>query len=239
MRAETRRRRRLLPILWLATLVAATLALAWRQGWLELPPNALPWKAPDLTQPPGWLAHMQVNSLARRPDACIATLHDAEVRFARLPDRTIDDRCGLHNAVRIEASPVRLDRAPPTSCGLAAALVWYQQQLDGIARRTLDARVVRIEHFGTYACRNVNSESIGPRSEHATANAIDVAGYVLSDGRVISVARDWGKKDASGQFLAQAHDAACRVFNVVLGPEYNRLHANHFHLDMGTYRACR
>jgi hypothetical protein len=25
----------------------------------------------------------------------------------------------------------------------------------------------------------------------------------------------------------------------VLGPKYNRLHANHFHLDFGGFRFCR
>jgi len=42
-----------------------------------------------------------------------------------------------------------------------------------------------------------------------------------------------------GRFLDQAHDDACKLFSAVLGPRYNRLHATHFHLDMGPYRICR
>jgi len=34
-------------------------------------------------------------------------------------------------------------------------------------------------------------------------------------------------------------DGACRFFDVVLGPDYNDAHRDHFHLDMGAYRACR
>ena len=220
-------------------LLGSCAGLALMQGWVELPPNAVPWAPPDLAQPPGLFAHLQVNRLADRPDACIAALDAAQARFARLPDRATGERCGFSNVVRLDRGPIAFNHPAQTRCVLAAALVWYEHELDGIAQRTLAARVVRIDHLGTYACRNVNSESDGARSEHATANAIDVAGYVLSDGRVISVARDWAKPTAEGRFLAQAHDAACRVFNGVLGPAYNRLHANHFHLDMGPYRMCR
>ena len=32
---------------------------------------------------------------------------------------------------------------------------------------------------------------------------------------------------------------ACRFFDVVLSPEFNELHRDHFHFDMGRFRACR
>jgi hypothetical protein len=53
------------------------------------------------------------------------------------------------------------------------------------------------------------------------------------------VLKDYGKATPAGRFLDGAHDAACDLFNIVLGPKYNRLHANHFHLDMGGFRFCR
>jgi hypothetical protein len=56
---------------------------------------------------------------------------------------------------------------------------------------------------------------------------------------VISVLKDYGKATPEGRFLDAAHDGACDFFNIVLGPRYNRLHANHFHLDMGGFRFCR
>ncbi|MDX2204269.1 MAG: extensin family protein [Hyphomicrobiaceae bacterium] len=34
------------------------------------------------------------------------------------------------------------------------------------------------------------------------------------------------------EFLRGAHKAACRIFGTVLGPEANKTHRNHFHLDM-------
>jgi len=57
----------------------------------------------------------------------------------------------------------------------------------------------------------------------------------------VNVARDWrpGAADARGRFLREVHDGACAVWNVVLGPEYNAAHRDHFHLDVGASRACR
>ena len=99
--------------------------------------------------------------------------------------------------------------------------------------------ITRVDQLGTYACRNVNSAAAGRRSQHATANAIDIAAFRLADGRSISILDDWGKDTAEGRFLAAARDEACDFFNVVLSPDYNRLHANHFHLDLGGFRMCR
>lgn len=38
--------------------------------------------------------------------------------------------------------------------------------------------------------------------------------------------------EAKATFLRHSHDAACRVFGTVLGPEANNAHRNHFHVDM-------
>jgi hypothetical protein len=108
------------------------------------------------------------------------------------------------------------------------------------ARRILGQPVVRINHFGSYACRNVNHAASGRRSEHASAGAIDLAGFVLRDGREITVARHWkGADSRAADFLRAVRDGGCGVFNGVLGPDYNAAHRDHFHLDMGRYRVCR
>jgi hypothetical protein len=96
-----------------------------------------------------------------------------------------------------------------------------------------------VTHFGSYACRNVNNSASGRRSQHARANALDVAGFVLEDGREISVVKDWGDGGARGTFLSEARSAACSRFASVLGPDYTAAHANHFHIDMGGFGLCR
>jgi hypothetical protein len=126
------------------------------------------------------------------------------------------------------------------TCAMAASLaLWERHVLQPQARLRLGVEVRRVEHFGTYACRNVDSRGGGRRSQHATADAIDVAGFVLRDGRRITVARDWDGGDDEADFLRAVHRGACHLFDGVLGPEYNRAHADHFHFDRGPFRVCR
>jgi hypothetical protein len=225
----------------LAVVIALGLAgLGWLYGNQDLfPPNSLPWKPVALDAPPNWIAHWQMESLSSDAQACRAALATApRLKVAPLADRRIDDRCGFRNVMRVQASRVAF--APPVTatCALTAALSWYQRQLAPLALATLHSPLVGISQLGTFSCRNVNGEASGNRSQHATANAIDVAAFRLADGRTVSVARDYGKPTPAGRFLDGAHAEACRLFNGVLGPRYNRLHANHFHLDMGPYRIC-
>lgn len=206
---------------------------------MRVPPNWLPWGPPDLNRKPGWFARIQINGLAADRAVCLRVLSRTDLDFTPVPDRRIDDHCGLNSVVRENRMPVAFDSHATATCSLMAALYWYQGTLQAAAERDLGARLVRIDQLGTFACRNVNSEAVGPRSEHASANAIDIAAFHLSDGRIVSVAADWNRPTPAGRFLRDAHDAACGLFNTVLGPDYNRLHANHFHLDLGRYRICR
>ena len=92
----------------------------------------------------------------------------------------------------------------------------------------------RSASFGSYACRNVigSQQNAGKRSGHAIANAIDVGGFVLKDGRRITILNDWRSTDpATQQFLRTIHASACKRFGTVLSPDYNAAHANHLHLE--------
>jgi hypothetical protein len=102
--------------------------------------------------------------------------------------------------------------------------------------------VAHIEHLGTYSCRRLYGRDSGPWSEHATGNAIDIAAFVLEDGRRISVADAWKSTGSQGAFLHQVRNAACLVFGTVLSPDYNSAHADHLHFDQearGLGGVCR
>jgi hypothetical protein len=126
-----------------------------------------------------------------------------------------------------------------------AALYWYQRELAQAAQVHMGSKLTGVTQLGTYACRNVNNGKEGNnekedrRSQHATANAIDIAAFRFANGKTVSVLRDFGQPTPAGRFLDAAHGKACGVFNVVLGPRYNRQHADHFHLDMGGFLMCR
>src|SRR5262245_43666931 len=44
--------------------------------------------------------------------------------------------------------------------------------------------------------------------------------------------------DGKANFLRAAHRAACTIFATVLGPEANKAHKNHFHLDMSQRKSA-
>jgi hypothetical protein len=228
----------------LAAFIVGTMAILFvvlgylHQNGIRVPPNTLPWEPVDLNASPGWIAHWQLDRLSANGPRCRVALAGTPEAITPLKDYRIDDACGFQNVVRVNRSPVIFSPRITATCGLTAALFWYQTQLQAAAQAQMHAPLIRIDQLGTFACRNVNSEAVGPRSQHATANAIDVAAFHFADGREATVARDYGKPTAQGRFLGAAHAAACGLFNTVLGPHYNRLHAGHFHLDMGPYRIC-
>ncbi|ABC22461.1 extensin-like domain-containing protein [Rhodospirillum rubrum] len=209
------------------------------QSWIRLPPNILPWAPITLDAPPGPLARFHINALTTDGPACLNALDRSDLSYRRLAERPLNAGCGLETGVRPLRSQVTYNGSFQATCALMAAQYWYEGVLRTLALRHFASPLVRIDHLGTYACRNINSRPEGRRSQHATANAIDIAAFHLENGESIVIRRDWGKPTAKGLFLAEARDAACGLFNAVLGPAYNAAHADHFHLDLGRFRVCR
>jgi hypothetical protein len=126
------------------------------------------------------------------------------------------------------------------TCPLALGYAfWLRHTVQPAARAELGAPIAGVEHYGTYACRNVYGRAEGRRSEHAAANALDVAGFRTASGRRLTVARDYREAGPSGRFLRRVRSGACLWFAAVLSPDYNAAHRDHLHLDRGRYRVCR
>ena len=99
---------------------------------------------------------------------------------------------------------------------------------------------------GSYSCRPRNNQRGAKLSEHSFGNALDVMGFVLTDGREISVMKGWrGRDPAEQEFLREAFVGACRYFTTVLGPGSDAFHYDHFHIDLarhdpkGQRRICK
>jgi Extensin-like protein C-terminus len=106
-------------------------------------------------------------------------------------------QCGAAAPLRLHAlggaAKVVFEPAPEMNCKLAAGLSrWVDTVLQPAAREVLGARIVRIIGASSYACRNIYNRAVGPLSEHATGNAVDIAGFVTTDGRTITVGKGWG-----------------------------------------------
>jgi len=222
-------------LLTIAALIAALYVAAH-----PLPPNWIPWKIPVLDGASTPFAHLQINRLRLDRAACVTALSAASaLTFEELADHEKGVSCGFTNVVRATSLPVPFNNQPVATCSLMAALYWWNERLQTLAIEHMGSPVARIEQLGTYACRNVNSRITGSRSQHATANAIDISAFHFADGRRIAVVKHWEGDGAEAQFLRAVHNSACRYFNGVLGPAYNKLHADHFHLDLGPYLICR
>jgi hypothetical protein len=169
---------------------------------------------------------------------CLTRLGLSQANFTPLPDQYFGAGCSTLNTVRLawlrgDDSHLQLANLGPVTCSLATALEgWARYGVDRAARQALGSPLARIDTFGSYNCRNVAGTD--HRSGHATASAVDVSAFVLADGRRISVKGDWSAgTPATRNFLHLIRTSACRRFDIVLTPDYNAAHHDHFHLEVG------
>jgi hypothetical protein len=240
-----------MPLLrWIRRLVLLVLLgfaglLLW--GYGRRHPQDMPWTPLDLTQPVGAFTGRKLASV--HGPHCRALLARAGISFTALPPVREDAECGYDDAVRLApggAAGIALRPAGlGISCPVAAALsLWEWHVVQPAALARFGRRVTGIDHFGSYSCRRMYGRRNGLWSEHARANALDVAGFRLEDGTRIAVAGDWNDKGAKGRFLHDVRDGGCRLFSTILSPDYNAAHRDHLHLDEAGrgawgWRACR
>lgn len=232
-------RRSRAPRIVLLVLLAAALAFVLRQGWM--PPLLNPLPAVDLGQDGAWFVDWRLAALKRQPELCRRVLVAPHIDAQLIPDSPIRDGCGWSNAVRMTTAGGARIGFDKLTCEAAAALaMWVEHEVQPLAKELFGQRVTALQSYGSYSCRNIIGSSFwkSRRSEHASANAADIGGFTLADGRQISVLRDWRGDKAEAQFLRAVHKRACRYFHVVLGPDHNDAHRDHFHLDRGLLWRC-
>lgn len=163
---------------------------------------------------------------------CMAKLQSQSVAFTPLPDQNFGGGCSALGSVKLLDIGVPATNLGAMTCNLAANFAaWARYGVQPAARLILGAEIERIETFGTYNCRPIAGS--GKLSEHAHSNAVDVSAFVLSDGRRISIEKDWNGDRQTRQFLEIVRASACKRFRTVLSPDYNAAHHDHFHFDMG------
>jgi hypothetical protein len=94
-----------------------------------------------------------------------------------------------------------------------------------------------LRHLGTYNCRLISGSS--SLSRHGSGDAIDISGFDFEDGTRWTLVDDWEHDTTQfqtdgGEWLYDTaygwHDQ--RLWNIVLTPNYNAAHDNHFHVDL-------
>lgn len=183
-----------------------------------------------------WKAKVAQRSLT----GCLAAMESSGV--TPMEPLFESDDCGIAQRVRLvrlggaELAPVE------TGCPVALRLaLWERHDLQQLAQETFGTGVAAIEHLSSYSCRRMRTSGGEGRrmSSHASGMAIDVSGFAFSDGRVVDLVSGWDGSPQEQAFLRGAQQSACKWFGGVLGPEFNGLHADHFHMQVPGRGFCR
>ena len=144
--------------------------------------------------------------------------------------------CGISQPVEVHfVSGVALNERAIMNCNTARSL---REWVDNAAQPSvgkLNARIASLRVVSHYACRSRNSQPGGKLSEHAKGNAIDIAGFTLDNGEVVTVLNDW-RSNRYGSALRRMYSRACGIFGTTLGPNGDRFHQDHMHFDTARYR---
>jgi hypothetical protein len=129
--------------------------------------------------------------------------------------------------------PVSVNPPATLACPIVSALDrWIADSVQPAALRWLRQPVVEIKQISSYSCRGMNGDSNAHISEHAFGNALDIAAFMLADGRTVTVQGGWHGLPEEQGFLRDVHETACQQFATVLAPGSNAYHYDHIHVDL-------
>jgi hypothetical protein len=187
-------------------------------------------------------------SLAAREDgdACRAELKAAGFRFTALPDQKEVDKngCGIPHGVIVVKGPTGIVYDPPimVDCTMARALSSIERIVQEEADVHLHSKIGRIVNLGAFACRPRNYRKGSSLSAHAFGSAIDVSVFHPVKGPPAIVVRDYPQSPRSSAAQEDRRRFLHAVFHrfrregdltYAVGPDFNAIHRNHFHLDRG------
>lgn len=159
------------------------------------------------------------------------------------PAREIDGPgiCGMTMPLKVSAlagGTVALVSTQTMGCPLTAALdEWVTNVVQPAAMARYGQPVTEVKSMGSYSCRSMNNQGVR-LSEHGFGNAIDIGGFILTDGREITFVRDWSRGAQQDMaFLRDVQAGACGIFTTVLAPGSDRFHYNHMHVDLAAHGA--
>ncbi|MCC3245917.1 extensin family protein [Methylocystis sp. WRRC1] len=189
--------------------------------------------APFRPQRPAWRTHAE--------NACIAQRKVHPSEFIALANEVDGPGiCGLTKPFKVTAlqgGAVTFNATATLDCPMVAELdQWLADTVQPAAQARFGQNVVQINSMGSYACRGMNNMRGAQLSEHSFGNALDIGGFVLADGRQITLVRDWWRGDEQTRaFLMDVHRGSCGHFSTVLSPGSNAFHYNHIHVDLAQH----
>jgi len=134
---------------------------------------------------------------------------------------------------RVPPASAVLTPAATLACPLVSTLDRFEsEKLQPAALRWFRQPVAEIKQISAYSCRGMNGDPEANISEHAFGNALDLAAFILANGRTITVKDGWHGAPEEQGFLRDIHSAACEMFTTVLAPGSNAYHNDHIHVDL-------
>jgi hypothetical protein len=211
-------------------------------------PRPLPTPRPELAMvAPGAIEETRptrTTPVEPRDPACLQRLRTLGVAFTE--EEPIDPfgACHVDHPLKVTSigSGVTVTADAIMTCDAAEALArWAKHVLVPAAKQHLNAVPSEIAQASTYVCRPRNNQAGAKLSEHAHANAVDIASVSFTDREPVAVGAP--SADAAGKEFERAIRAgACEYFTTVLGPGSDAAHANHLHFDLaerrGGHRLC-
>jgi hypothetical protein len=231
-------------LFWFAAAVLLTFLVVRAAEWVRAHPQHNPYARLELAHPQGWATHRKLTALVRDDAACFAAFDRAGARYERRPV-VGEGACRASQRMVLGQGrllPALSPAGVAPGCAVTAALaLWDRHIVQPLARRHFGQKVARFDNLGSYNCRKIAGQRA--QSEHSTANAIDISAFILADGTRVSLLDHWSDPGAKGSFLRDVRDESCGLFGTLLSPDYNRAHADHFHLDMAVrpanWTVCR
>ena len=179
------------------------------------------------------------------PSACQIRIADRIAVIEPLPSLAGPGDCGANDVVRLEAiiqpDKSRVTLSPPATmrCTMAEALAnWVRDDLTATIAQ-LGSAPRALDNYASYDCRGRNRVAGARISQHGLANAIDVRGVQLANGRFAS----FTDRKLDREFRETVRKSVCERFTTVLGPGSDGHHEDHIHMDLaerrGGYRLCQ
>lgn len=229
---------------WRAFILVFGFALVSIFAFPLLPDRYDPSTPIDLTVAPTFVTPIKMARINRSFPACVNAVRAAGLEVEAHSISSDEQGCGMDQGLLLKQGRYVYGGGVTMTCPMMAALAQWEIHLVGpAAQEHLGTDVSSVVHYGTYSCRNINGALAGPRSAHATGQALDVAGFKLVDGGQVSLLHDWDadddNDDGKAAFLRDVRDGSCGVFSTVLSPDYNENHKDHFHFEVGGWGICR
>lgn len=205
-----------------------------------LPDEWNPLEPLDIAAPVTPVTHWKLRRVGNGAQ-CVSNLAQSGATYLAMDDLEVSELCGITNRVRLskvgrsELSPVE------TTCSIALRLAyWERHSIQPAAQAHLGQSVGGLGHFSSYSCRPIRTPQGQARfmSTHATASAIDINSVTTQAGTHLTLLDGWNDP-SSGPFWKEIFKGACDWFVTALGPNFNALHADHFHLQSVGWGSCR